>query len=93
MASESRPVTFLIRYRNPNGSYTFGRTSSAEIAAACAQKGWEAVPGGLYADADVRREILAARKEADVNFDGGWDNDCTKGRTCPSSSPAWLQNR
>jgi hypothetical protein len=82
MTSDSRPVTFLIRYQKPNGFYTFGRTTSAEIAAVCAQKGWDTVPGGLYADADVRRDILAARKEADVDFDGGWDNDCTKGRKC-----------
>jgi hypothetical protein len=80
--SAPRPVTWTIRYRKADSSYAHGRTSSLEIATACESKGWSVVAGNQYGDATVRNDILAARKEADAEFDGGWEGDCTKGREC-----------
>jgi hypothetical protein len=82
MTTRQLPVTWMIRYRKVDGFFAYGRTSNAEIATFCEDKGMMTFTGGLFPDAEVRADILAARKQADVNFDGGWDNDCTRGCKC-----------
>jgi hypothetical protein len=82
MSERLLPVTWTIGYRKQDGLLAYGRTSNPEIATSCEEKGMTAVTGGLYLDANVRADILAARKEVDVNFDGGWHGDCTRGCEC-----------
>jgi len=79
MSTHLLPVTWTVRYRKADGFLGHGRTSNIDIANLCQTNGMTAVTGGLFSDAEVRADILAARKEADVNFDGGWDGDCTRG--------------
>jgi hypothetical protein len=76
---DARYVTWMVKYKKEDGLFTYGRTSSWQTARACEEKGWTVQPGGKYADVKVRADILAARKEADAEFDGGWEGDCTRG--------------
>lgn len=78
-AAGSEFVTWTIGYQKPCGKLTYGRTSSHEIAAVCNNKRWSVEPGGTYKSPELRAEILVARKEADVGFDGGWEGNCTRG--------------
>jgi hypothetical protein len=71
-------VAWTVKYQKPNGKYTYGRTSNVDIAVMCEERGWSAEPGRKFKKS-VREYILAARKEVDVDFDGGWEGDCTKG--------------
>jgi hypothetical protein len=83
--SSPRPVSWTIRYRKENNTYVYGRTSNYQIAASCESKGWLVEAGNHYGDPTVWADILVARKEADADFDGGWEGDCTRGREC-----AWI---
>ncbi|KAF2644217.1 hypothetical protein P280DRAFT_477620 [Massarina eburnea CBS 473.64] len=73
-------VTWTIQYLTPNGKTAYGRTSRAEIAATCEEKGWTVSAGGRFEE-EVREEILVARMEVDGEFDGGWVEGagCTMG--------------
>lgn len=72
-------MTWTIKYRKPDGFLTYGRTSNPKIATFCIENRMSTAAGALFSGAEVIADILAARKEADVNFDGGWEGDCTRG--------------
>ena len=84
-------VSWTIRYRKSSGRYTYGRTCNLDIARTCEENGWLVQPGAKWQERSTRDEILAARIEADVEFDGGWNGDCTRG--CELNPPIRFGSR